>query len=36
MVCMQVFGNHVAITTAGISGQFELNVFAGAYPQFAV
>jgi fumarate hydratase, class II len=27
MVCTQVFGNHVAVTTAGMSGQFELNVF---------
>lgn len=27
MVCTQVYGNHVAITTAGMSGQFELNVF---------
>jgi len=27
MVCVQVFGNHSAITFAGASGQFELNVF---------
>ena len=27
MVCTQVMGNNVAITTAGMSGQFELNVF---------
>ncbi|KAK9446751.1 fumarase FUM1 [Limtongia smithiae] len=27
MVCAQVFGNHAAITVAGASGQFELNVF---------
>ncbi|KAK9469437.1 L-Aspartase-like protein [Lipomyces arxii] len=27
MVCAQVFGNHTAITFAGASGQFELNVF---------
>jgi fumarate hydratase, class II len=27
MVCTQVFGNHVAITTAGMSGQLELNTF---------
>lgn len=27
MVCTQVFGNHSAITFAGASGQFELNVF---------
>lgn len=27
MVCTQVFGNHAAITFAGASGQFELNVF---------
>ncbi len=26
-VCAQVFGNHVTITVAGASGQFELNVF---------
>ncbi|GCE99045.1 fumarase fum1 [Zygosaccharomyces mellis] len=26
-VCVQVFGNHSAITFAGASGQFELNVF---------
>ena len=26
-VCVQVFGNHTAITFAGSSGQFELNVF---------
>jgi len=26
-VCAQVFGNHVAITVAGASGHFELNVF---------
>jgi fumarate hydratase class II len=27
MVCTQVMGNHVAITVAGASGNFELNVF---------
>jgi fumarate hydratase class II len=27
MVCAQVFGNHSAITFAGASGHFELNVF---------
>ena len=27
MVCCQVMGNHVAITVAGASGHFELNVF---------
>ncbi|KAK9480871.1 L-Aspartase-like protein [Lipomyces japonicus] len=27
MVAAQVFGNHTAITVAGASGQFELNVF---------
>ena len=27
MVCAQVVGNHVAITVAGASGHFELNVF---------
>ena len=27
MVCVQVMGNHVAITIAGASGHFELNVF---------
>ncbi|CDO54507.1 hypothetical protein DV113_003556 [Geotrichum candidum] len=27
MLCTQVFGNHSAITFAGASGQFELNVF---------
>jgi fumarate hydratase class II len=27
MVCTQVFGNQAAITFAGASGQFELNVF---------
>ena len=27
MVCAQVIGNDVAITTGGLSGQFELNVF---------
>jgi fumarate hydratase, class II len=26
-VCAQVFGNHAAITFAGASGHFELNVF---------
>ena len=26
-VCVQVFGNHAAITFAGASGHFELNVF---------
>ena len=27
MVCVQVMGNHVAITVAGASGHFELNAF---------
>jgi fumarate hydratase, class II len=27
MVCCQVFGNHAAITFAGASGHFELNVY---------
>jgi fumarate hydratase class II len=27
MVCIQVMGNHTAITIAGSSGNFELNVF---------
>jgi fumarate hydratase class II len=27
MVCAQVIGNDVAITTGGMNGQFELNVF---------
>ncbi len=27
MACCQIFGNHVAITTAGSQGHFELNVF---------
>ena len=27
MVCVQVMGNHAAITFAGASGHFELNVF---------
>ncbi len=27
MVCVQVFGNHTAVTMAGASGNFELNVF---------
>ena len=27
MVCVQVFGNHAAVTFAGASGHFELNVF---------
>jgi len=27
MVCCQVMGNHVAVTVAGASGHFELNVF---------
>lgn len=27
MLCTQVMGNHVAITIAGASGHFELNVF---------
>jgi fumarate hydratase class II len=27
MVCVQVFGNHTAITFAGSQGHFELNVF---------
>ncbi len=26
-VCVQVFGNHAAVTFAGASGHFELNVF---------
>ena len=26
-VCVQVFGNHTAITVAGASGHFQLNVF---------
>jgi fumarate hydratase class II len=26
-VCAQIFGNHAAITFAGASGHFELNVF---------
>ncbi|KAF0133261.1 MAG: fumarate hydratase class II [Xanthobacteraceae bacterium] len=26
-VCVQIFGNHVAITFAGSQGHFELNVF---------
>jgi fumarate hydratase, class II len=26
-VCVQIFGNHAAITFAGASGHFELNVF---------
>ncbi len=26
-VCVQVFGNHAAVTFAGACGQFELNVF---------
>ena len=26
-VCAQIFGNHAAITFAGVSGHFELNVF---------
>ncbi|NJO67653.1 MAG: class II fumarate hydratase [Rhodospirillales bacterium] len=29
-VCVQVFGNHTAITFAGASGHFELNVFKPA------
>jgi fumarate hydratase, class II len=28
MVCAQVIGNHVAVTTSGMNGQFELNVFS--------
>ena len=27
MLCAQIMGNHVAITVAGASGHFELNVF---------
>jgi fumarate hydratase class II len=27
MVCVQVFGNHAALTFAGASGHFELNVY---------
>jgi fumarate hydratase class II len=27
MVCVHIFGNHAAITFAGASGHFELNVF---------
>lgn len=27
MVCTQVFGNHAAVTFAGASGHFQLNVF---------
>ncbi len=27
MVCTQVFGNHMAVTVAGASGNFELNVY---------
>ncbi|EWC43416.1 mitochondrial fumarate hydratase [Drechslerella stenobrocha 248] len=27
MICAQVMGNHVAVTVAGASGHFELNVF---------
>ncbi|KAI3385776.1 hypothetical protein SNEBB_000415 [Seison nebaliae] len=27
MLCAQVFGNHVAITSGGANGHFELNVF---------
>jgi fumarate hydratase class II len=27
MVCAQVMGNHVAVTVAGATGHFELNVF---------
>ena len=27
MVCVQVFGNHTAVTIAGASGNFELNVY---------
>lgn len=27
MVCCQVIGNHVAVTTAGLHGHFQLNVF---------
>ncbi|MDO8674840.1 MAG: class II fumarate hydratase [Candidatus Omnitrophota bacterium] len=27
MVCVQVFGNHTAVTFAGASGNFELNVY---------
>ena len=27
MICTQVLGNHTTITTAGMNGQFQLNVF---------
>jgi fumarate hydratase class II len=27
MVCVQIFGNHAALTFAGSQGHFELNVF---------
>ncbi|MDE1921225.1 MAG: class II fumarate hydratase [Candidatus Omnitrophica bacterium] len=27
MVCVQVFGNHAAVTVAGSNGNFELNVY---------
>ncbi len=27
MVCVQVFGNHTAVTVGGASGNFELNVY---------
>ena len=27
MICAQVMGNHTAVSIAGLSGQFELNVF---------
>ncbi|MEM9108098.1 MAG: class II fumarate hydratase, partial [Pseudomonadota bacterium] len=27
MVCVQVMGNHTAVTVAGSQGQFELNVY---------
>ena len=26
-VCVQIFGNHAALTFAGSQGHFELNVF---------
>ena len=32
MLCCQVFGNDVAITFGGASGNFELNVFAADRP----
>ena len=27
MVCVQIFGNHAALTFAGSQGHFELNIF---------